>query len=123
MAPVAGRAHPIKLHSERPHPLGRLLATLIGPIGAYDQAGGVGQGARRSRDRDMQAKDAMGQVMRQVEDGGHDLAAGDFLLGPDFPPKREAFWNRQVEGAVGLPAHDHGPGQQPGGPSSPAASE
>ena len=54
----------------------------------------------------------MWQVLRQVEDGGIALAVGYPLLGPDFPPKRHAFRDGQVEEATVLPAHDHRPGQQ-----------
>ena len=39
---------------------------------------------------------------------------GYSLLRPDFPPKRHAFGDGQVEDATILPAHDHRPGQQLG---------
>ena len=114
VAPIAGRSDPVQLHRKRPHPRGRGFTTLIGTIRTNDQACDVGQWTCRSRDSDMQAKDPMRQALREVEHGGNALAVGDLLLRPDLPPKRKAFRDAQVEGAIGLPAYHHGPRQHAG---------
>jgi hypothetical protein len=62
----------------------------------------------------MQAKDPMRQALREVEYGGNSLAVGDLLLRPNLPAKRKPLRDAQVERAIGLPAHHHGPRQHAG---------
>ena len=124
VAPIAGRSDPVKLHRKRPHPRGRVFTTLIGTIAGKRPGMRRRSMDRRSRDRDMQAKYAMRQGLAAGGARGKRPRRRLVSAPTRFPTEAEGLpgplrWSD----AIGLPAHDHGPWQQPGRLLSPPLPE